>query len=161
MIIAGRTFSGTDVRINISSCPIRITKDIVVLMHEPGSELIRHNSIHRVEEIEGRRIAEYAYAFDKNYKFCGFVVYKEKFCIWNKDDNEFFDITPEMTFVGNSNRKVLQELESISDPIKFSYQGEEYLFKHIIGSTHEGILIYSHDRPKLLSIKDESEVTVI
>lgn len=161
MIIAGRTFSGTDIRIKISSCPIRITKDIVVLVHEPGSELVRHNSIHRVGEVNGNKVMEFAYAFDSSYKFCGFVVYKEKFCIWNNNTNEFSEITSDMSFVGNTNRKLLQELENVTNPIRFIYEGEEYLFKHIIGSTQDGILIYSHDGPKLLSIKDESEVTVI
>lgn len=161
MTIVGRTFNNVDVNINICDYPVRITRDIVVLMRKPGSELIKHQSIHRVDEINGTKVMEYAYAFDSNYKFCGFVVYKDKFCIWNSEKNELLDIEPDMSFVGNPNKKLLQLLNDVTDPIKFKFDGSEYLFKHIIGSTHEGLLVYSHKGPKLLNIKDESEVTVI
>lgn len=161
MTIVGRTFNNVDVNINICDYPVRITRDIVVLMRKPGSELIKHQSIHRVDEINGTKVMEYAYAFDSNYKFCGFVVYKDKFRIWNSEKNELLDIEPDMSFVGNPNKKLLQLLNDVTDPIKFKFDGSEYLFKHIIGSTHEGLLVYSHKGPKLLNIKDESEVTVI
>lgn len=161
MTIVGRTFNNVDVNINICDYPVRITRDIVVLMRKPGSELIKHQSIHRVDEINGTKVMEYAYAFDSKYKFCGFVVYKDKFCIWNSEKNELLDIEPDMSFVGNPNKKLLQILNDVTDPIKFKFDGSEYLFKHIIGSTHEGLLVYSHKGPKLLNIKDESEVTVI
>ena len=156
MTIVGRTFNNVDVNINICDYPVRITRDIVVLMRKPGSELIKHQSIHRVDEINGTKVMEYAYAFDSNYKFCGFVVYKDKFRIWNSEKNELLDIEPDMSFVGNPNKKLLQLLNDVTDPIKFKFDGSEYLFKHIIGSTHEGLLVYSHKGPK-----DESEVTVI
>ena len=161
MTIVGRTFNNVDVNINICDYPVRITRDIVVLMRKPGSELIKHQSIHRVDEVNGTKVMEYAYAFDSNYGFCGFVVYKDKFCIWNSEKNELLDIEPDMSFVGNPNKKLLQLLNDVTDPIKFKFDGSEYLFKHIIGSTHEGLLVYSHKGPKLLNIKDESEVTVI
>ena len=161
MTIVGRTFNNVDVNINICDYPVRITRDIVVLMRKPGSESIKHQSIHRVDEINGTKVMEYAYAFDSNYKFCGFVVYKDKFCIWNSEKNELLDIEPDMSFVGNPNKKLLQLLNDVTDPIKFKFDGSEYLFKHIIGSTQEGLLVYSHKGPKLLNIKDESEVTVI
>lgn len=154
MEILGLSFRNDVVHIDITSCPVRINNDSVILVKDKGSDLIRHKSIHRADgELE-----EYSYVFDKQYKFIGYIVYKDGFKLYNPTTKEITEIPEDVSYMRNTNIKQMSLLSEIVDPITFKVKGEEYLFKHIIGYHDNDYIIYSYKGPKTIRIESETEV---
>lgn len=160
MLLTGMTFNNDRVPVSIVDCPVRINKTTVILANRPGSPLIQHNTIRRILEKDSV-YEEYSYVFDEELRFVGFLLFKDKFTIYNPKTREYTELQDNMKFVPNTNIKIINQLSKAADPVKFAFEGEEYLFKHILGRTDEGILVYARKNPKLLSIKDESEVIIL
>lgn len=161
MLITGMTFDNVIVPIKITDCPVRINKGTVILAGRENSPLIQNCSIRRILE-EDSVFEEYSYVFDHNLRFMGYLIYKDKFKVYSIAEKKYTELEDNMTFVRNTNIKLISRLSQIADPIKFQFNGEEYLFKHIIGRVEDsGIFVYAKEQPKLLNILNESEVTVL
>lgn len=160
MQLTGMTSSNKRIPIKVTDCPVRISKRTVILANKPGSELIINSTIRRILEPDSV-YEEYSYVFDEDFKFVGFLLFKDVFTIYNPQTKHYFELKDNMKFIPNTNIKIITQLNKVADPIRFSYKGEEFQFKHIIGIDKEGILMYTRKNPKLLKIDDESEVVII
>lgn len=160
MQLTGMTSSNKRVPIKITDCPVRISKQTVILANKPGSELILNSTIRRILE-QDSVYEEYSYVFDESFKFVGFLIFKDIFRIYNPQTKQYFELKDNMKFIPNTNIKIITQLSKVADPIRFSYKGEEFQFKHIIGVADNGILMYTRKNPRLLIIEDESEVVII
>jgi hypothetical protein len=160
MLLTGMTFDNKRIPINITDCPVRINRSTLILANRPGSELIQNSTVRRSLNIDSA-YEEYSYVFDKDFKFIGFLLFKEKFIIYNPNTKLFTELKDDMKFIPNTNIRIINQLSKVADQIKFKFNNEEYLFKHILGRTDKGILIYTRKSPKLLNIADESEVIIL
>lgn len=160
MLLTGMTFDNKRVPIAITDCPVRINRSTLILANRPGSELIQNSTVRRSLSIDSA-YEEYSYVFDKDFKFIGFLLFKDKFVIYNTNTKEFTELRDDMKFIPNTNIRIINQLSKITDRIKFKFNDEEYLFKHILGRTDDGILVYKRKSPKLLNIINESEVIIL
>lgn len=156
MKIVGLTLLNKVIDIPITSCPVRINNDCIIMKKKPGSELIQHKSIHRKSE----DIEEYSYVFDDKYQFIGYVVYKDGFKLYKPKTDEFVDIPQKVGYMPNRNIKQMALLAEKSDPIEFEVKGEKFLFKYIVGCDGDSYIMYSKAGLKLVEIEDESEVLI-
>lgn len=160
MLLTGMTSNNNHVIIKISDCPVRINRQFVILANKPGSELICNSTIRRILA-EDSVYEEYSYVFDASFKFVGFLIFKGKFRVYNPQTKEYSDLFDDMTFVRNTNIKLIAQLSKLADPIQFIYNGEQYQFKNIIGTDKGNIILYAKKQQILLKIEDESEVVIL
>lgn len=156
MTLKAQCIDGTIVDVKVSDCPVRISKDLMILANVPMSKLMYDCSLKRCEG----SLVEYSYVFNKDYQLIGYLLYKSGWKLYNKDTKEFSELESEYTFTANQNIKLIDKLQKLTDPIVFSIGNNRYGIRSIIGRYEGKFMLYVNGNIEYIDIVSESEVTI-
>lgn len=156
MTLKAQCIDGTIVDVKVSDCPVRISKDMMILANVPMSKLIYDCSLKRCED----KLVEYSYVFNEEYQLIGYLLYKSGWKLLNKDTNEFLELKDEYSFTPNQNIRLIEKLQGLTDPITFSVDGKVYSVRSIIGRYEGKYMLYVNGSIEYIDIVSESEVTI-
>lgn len=157
MKILGTNCRNETVEILITDCPVRINKDYLILAKCKNSLMIHNCSVRRADD---DNTEEFSYVFDETCQFCGFVIYKNGFKIYNPYTKEISEISEKNSFMKNTNIKKMEQLSKLSDTILITVGADTFEFKQMIGYHGDDYLIYTFDGPMVVHIENEMEVSV-
>lgn len=156
MTLKAQCVDGTIADVKVTDCPVRISKDLMILANVPMSKLMYDCSLKRCEG----KYTEYSYVFDANYQLIGYLLYKSGWKLYNKDTNEYSELKDEYTFTQNQNVRLIAKLATLTDPVIFSINGDKYAVRSLIGKRDNKYMIYVNGDIEYINISSESEVTI-
>lgn len=156
MTLKAQCVDGTITDVKVSDCPVRISKDLMILANVPMSKLIYDCSLKRCED----KYVEYSYVFDENLKLLGYLFYKSKWVVYSTKDKDFVELKDEYSFTPNHNLKLIGRLQEMADPIMFTVKGVTYSIRTIIGRYCGKFMLYVNGNVEYIDIASESEVTI-
>lgn len=156
MTLKAQCIDGTIVDVKVSDCPVRISKDLMILANVPMSKLMYDCSLKRCED----KYVEYSYVFNEEYQLIGYLLYKSGWKVCDKDTHEFSELKEEYTFTSNQNIKLIGKLQQLTDPIMFTVGDSKYGVRSIIGRYEGRHMLYVNGNIEYICIGSESEVTI-
>lgn len=156
MTLKAQCVDGTIVDVKVSDCPVRISKDLMILANVPMSKLMYDCSLKRCEG----KYVEYSYVFNEDYQLIGYLLYKSGWKLYNKETKEFSELKDEYTFSSNQNIRLIDKLQKLTDPITFTIGDNRYGVRSIIGRYEGKFMLYVNGNIEYIDIVSESEVTI-
>lgn len=143
MKLFARTKTDRLIEIHPKDCPVRVNEEYMILSRKEGSDICYDGSICRVDD--SMKLIEYSYVLTKDYKFLGFVVYKNGFVGYDDRVGIYFPLEDTFRYLENPNVSKIRRLRSASDPIVFKSEKGTFLLKEILGSCGDILLLHSRD----------------
>lgn len=156
MTLKAQCLDGTIANVKVSDCPVRISKDLMILANVPMSKLIYNCTLKRCEG----KLVEYNYVFDKNNSLIGYLLYKSGWKLYDMNTEEYSEIKEEYTFTQNHDVKLIGKLQTLSEPIVFSVGENRYGIRSIIGRYGGKLMLYVNGNIEYIDILSESEVSI-
>lgn len=156
MTLKAQCIDGTIIDVKVSDCPVRISKDLMILANVPMSKLIYDCSLKRCDGA----YVEYSYVFGTDYQLIGYLLYKSGWKLYSKETKQFSELKEGYTFTPNQNIRLIDKLQKLTDPITFSIGGNNYGIRSIIGRYKGKYMLYINGNIEYIDIGSESEVTI-
>ncbi len=156
MTLKAQCIDGTIVDVKVSDCPVRISKDLMILANVPMSKLMYDCTLRRCDD----KHVEYSYVFGGNYRLIGYLVYKSGWKVLSRDLKHFSELREEYSFTSNQNVRLISRLQRFVDPITFTINGSKYGIRSIIGRYEGRFMLYVNGNIEYIDIVSESEVTI-
>ena len=141
MKLFARTKNNKFIEVHPGDCPVRVNEEDMILSRIENSDICYDGSISRVSD-DGTLI-EFSYILSKNYRFLGFLVYKDGFVGYDDRVNIYFPLEPDFKYVTNENISKIRKLRAVADPIVFQSEKGDFLLKEILGSYGDTLLLHS------------------